>query len=232
MNTDQALSRRRVLSVGTGVVVAGLAGCLGDESPESTPESDEVPTIGTESAPAIGATSTAEPDHELIPRAEFDCASMGDSMAFDDAADRPFVFGFDRPEGWIREVRDTPSAYQVDLNAPVGVETGGFLYTITVSQFSQAVDETMLESRWEDERSYGEVGTLPFAGEERRIFEVDSGDMGRTILTTTVPNTRATDSEYHQVTVDCITLAFDEPDCFVPFRELGLSIVGGLQPKE
>lgn len=236
MSTENALNRRRVLSVAGGALGAGLAGCLGEGAPESTPGATETPTSQTESGTdtdAMAAPETAaEGDHDLIAREDFDCASMGDAMVVDDAADRPFVFTFDRPEGWIRELQDTPSTYGVELNAPVETETGSFLYTVTVSQFFEPVDEPTVETMWEDDDAYTEIGTLSFAGETRRIFDVSAGDMGRTILSVVLPNAQVADPEYHQVTVDCFTVAFDEPDCFDPFRELGLSIMEGLQPKE
>lgn len=93
MPVHGATNRRRVLSLAGGAILAGLGRCLGEGPPESMPESNDAPESATETG-VDGTTPEFEPgteiDRDLIPRAEFDCATMGDSMVRDDARDRPF----------------------------------------------------------------------------------------------------------------------------------------------
>lgn len=219
------VSRRRALQLTGLAVVTGLAGCsMSDGSPSSSDTNSPPTDDGAGGGTTTDRAASATPTPDLVQRADFDCTAMGDSMVRDESTGRPFVATFDRPEGWIRTRTDTATHHVVRVSAPVTNDQGNYLYRVDVKQFFEPVTE---DAQHVDELT--EVGILQFGNETRTIYEHDAGDMGRSIFSVIVPGAR---DEYHRIEVDCFTLAFDEPECFDAFRNLGLTMIGSLLPRE
>lgn len=229
------LSRRRALSLLAGAAATGLSGCLGGGDAEPADGSGSGDGDGAGDAggdagdgqgagAATAAASTTQRD-DLPSAADFDCTTLGMPAERYDAGDSPLVFSFEHPEGWIVEPRETPSAVGFVVRAPVVVETGGYLYDVTVDQSVQASSPDYFDQVWDD--GWEELGTLSFRGEERRIVELSAGDPGRVILGTVLPDV---DGEYWYAGVDCQNLSFDEA-CFPTFRAIGEAVVESFEPR-
>lgn len=228
----RGLSRRELLTALGGTASIGVAGCLNTASGTDQSTTSEGPSeTPTDADPTATPNPTTIPESELNPADEFDCGALGSSMPMQayDPSSRPFVFTFDHPENWIPEAFDTPTYDATIVHAPYELETGGFLFDVYVRQYYQPVAEDLWDQTWDD--SWDVVGTLTFAGEERRIVEKPSGDPGRFILSAVVPDTGAATETYRQVTLDARTLSFDE-GCHAGYRKLGDAMVRSLRPRE
>lgn len=234
------LSRRRALALFAGATATGLSGCLGggDAEPADADASGDGAGDGDgDGASAADGDAGDEPAGDgasaesttqradLASASDFDCTTLGMPSERYDDGDSPLVFSFEHPEDWIIEPRETPSAVGYVVHAPVAVETGGYLYDVTVDQSVQASSPDYFDEVWDD--GWEEYGTLTFRGEERRIVEMPAGDPGRVILRAVLPDG---DGEYWYAGVDCQNLSFDE-DCFPTFRAIGEAVIESFEPR-